>query len=189
MAAVLALRNTEARDFFMVVLLTGLRKSEALDLKWEHYDDQAHTITIPDPKNRQPLTLPVSDYVAGILDARKKKAKGEYVFESERGRMHNLRFAMAEVETESKVTFCIHDLRRTFATTGESLDISGYTLKALLNHSLGGDVTAGYIVTDLKRLRAATQKVTNFMLSVGGVRPTPVKDLEAARKQKGKKAA
>ena len=38
----------------------------------------------------------------------------------------------------SGVSFCLHDLRRTFATIAESLDLSGYALKRLLNHeSLG----------------------------------------------------
>jgi len=39
------------------------------------------------------------------------------------------------------IKFCCHDLRRTFITITENLDIPHYTLKALLNHSKGNDVT------------------------------------------------
>jgi len=36
----------------------------------------------------------------------------------------------------SNVVFTLHDLRRTFATVAEGLDIAGYTLKRLLNHTI-----------------------------------------------------
>lgn len=41
------------------------------------------------------------------------------------------------------VQFCFHDLRRTFITIAESLGVPHYSLKALLNHSMGNDVTFG----------------------------------------------
>lgn len=47
----------------------------------------------------------------------------------------------------------IHDLRRTFITIAESLDISAYALKRLLNHKMNNDVTAGHIIIDAERLR------------------------------------
>ena len=37
------------------------------------------------------------------------------------------------------VKFTLHDLRRTFITVAESLDIPHYALKRLLNHRGGGD--------------------------------------------------
>ena len=39
----------------------------------------------------------------------------------------------------------LHDLRRTFITAAESLDISAYAVKRLVNHKMSWDVTAGYI--------------------------------------------
>jgi hypothetical protein len=39
---------------------------------------------------------------------------------------------MARVTKASAVEFMVHDLRRTFITTAESLDISAYALKRLL---------------------------------------------------------
>ncbi len=48
----------------------------------------------------------------------------------------------------------LHDLRRTFITIAKALDIPAYTLKKLVNHSTGNDVTGGYIVSDMECLRA-----------------------------------
>ncbi|WP_240761725.1 hypothetical protein [Nitrosococcus wardiae] len=105
-----------------------------------------------------------------MLSRRRTETIGSYVFETPRGRLSNLRYAIAEVESKSGVSFCIHDLRRTFATVADALDIPGYAVKALLNHKNGNDVTAGYIVVDVERLRGPMQKITDFMLKAGGVR-------------------
>jgi hypothetical protein len=65
--------------------------------------------------------------------------------------------------------FSVHDLRRTFITVAESLDIPAYALKRLLNHRAAGDVTAGYIVIDVERLRRPMQHITDFLLTSGRV--------------------
>lgn len=61
--------------------------------------------------------------------------------------------------------FSPHDLRRTFITLAESLDISPYAWKLLVNHKIpANDVSGGYVVPDLERLRRASQKVCDFIL-------------------------
>lgn len=56
-----------------------------------------------------------------------------------------------------KTTFIVHDLRRTFATTVENLDLPAYALKRLLNHKMTHDVTAGYIMRDVERFTGHCQ--------------------------------
>ncbi len=65
----------------------------------------------------------------------------------------------------------MHDLRRTFITIAESLDIPAYALKKLLNHKMTNDVTAGYIVADVERLRIPMQKITDYLKKVVGIMP------------------
>jgi len=74
---------------------------------------------------------------------------------------------MKRVVEASGVTFTLHDLRRTFVTVAEGLDIPAYALKRLLNHKMRNDVTAGYIVTDVERLRGPMQQVTDYILARG----------------------
>jgi integrase len=60
----------------------------------------------------------------------------------------------------SAVPFTLHDLRRTFITIAESIDISAYALKRLVNHKMtNDDVTAGYIISDGERLRKPMQQI------------------------------
>lgn len=70
---------------------------------------------------------------------------------------------MKKVIELSGVQFTPHDLRRTFITIAESLDISAYALKRLANHKMTSDVTAGYIIGDAERLRIPMQQVTDYL--------------------------
>jgi len=161
----------EYRDYFQFVLLTGLRRSEAQGLTWDAVDMKAQTVTIRDTKNREPHTLPLTDYLQTLIERRKERAKGPFVFATpDRERVDNWRYALDAITKQSGVTFCIHDLRRTFATVAESLDLPAYAIKKLLNHKMGADVTAGYIVITVERLRAPMQKITDFILKAAGIK-------------------
>lgn len=168
--AVLALDNPEARDYFILVLLTGLRRNEALGVLWADVSFRGKTLTVRDTKNGMAHTLPLSDYLLEMLERRKSAALGDFVFEGPLGRLSNLRYAMDRIQKESSVTFCVHDLRRTFATVADSLDVPAYAVKGLLNHKGGNDVTAGYVRVTTERLRVPMQKITNYFLTAGGIR-------------------
>ena len=163
----------EYRDYFQFVLLTGLRRGEAQGLTWENIDRAAGTITIRDTKNREPHVLPLTDYLTTIIKRREQRAKGPYVFATpDEERIDNWRYALEAVTKNSGVSFCIHDLRRTFATVAESLDLPAYAIKRLLNHKMGGDVTAGYIVITPERLRGPMQKITDYILKAAKIKAT-----------------
>lgn len=162
------------RDYLLLLILTGLRREEAASLKWENVDLVERTLTVEDTKNHEDHTLPLSDYLMALLKRRQKVAFNGYVFGSDgsRGYINEPRWVMAHVIEESGVSFTLHDLRRTFITVAESLDIPAYALKRLLNHKMAQDVTAGYIVADVERLRVPMQRITDYMLEVAGVTPS-----------------
>ena len=119
-------------------------------------------------RDRRDHTLPLPDYLAGLLG--RAPRYGAYVFEGPTGRLKKPSpFALEEVARRSGVPFCIHDLRRTFATIADSLDIPGYAVKALLNHKGGSDVTQGYVVASIERLREPMQKIEAYVLRCAGV--------------------
>lgn len=170
-------RNKElVKDYLLLLIFTGLRREEGLALQWRYVDFKAKTLTIPDPKNRQAHTLPLSDFLYDLLKSRKAKNKqtakdkdedeSPFVFPGTgaKGYMDDPQKLMKKVIEISEVQFTPHDLRRTFITIAESLDISTYALKRLLNHKMANDVTAGYIIGDAERLREPMQRITDFML-------------------------
>ena len=162
--ATLQLNNQATRDYLHLTLLTGLRRTEAATLTWEQIDFQDKTLTITETKNNRIHRLPLSDVLEEILLRRFEERTSPYVFpsNSERGHLSEPRTAVARVSKLSGVPFTMHDLRRTFITAAERLDIPAYALKRLINHKDPNDVTEGYIIFDVERLRDPMQKITDF---------------------------
>jgi len=161
-------------DYLLLLLFTGLRRTEAATLKWDNVDFLDRTLTIPDPKNREPFTLPLSDFVCELLTTRKAHAMNGYVFPGTGayGYLIEPKRQIQHVIKASGVSFTLHDLRRTYITVAESLDISPYTIKRLVNHKMNGDVTAGYVVPGVERLRRSVQQISNYLLSTMGDGPS-----------------
>lgn len=158
------LPNKDFRDYFQFQLLTGLRKSEGLRLRWEDVDLKGKIFTVRETKNGDPLTLPLSDYLVALLKAREQVS--EYVFNGcgSTGHIVEPKKGVKLVCDTSGVEFTMHDLRRTFLTIAESLDIPAYALKRLVNHRIS-DVTAGYIQITVERLRKPMQKITDYVMN------------------------
>jgi len=159
-------QNEVLRDYLLLILLAGLRRQEAATLKWPDVDLAAKTFTLVKTKNNETHTLPLSDFLYNLLLNRKKNQTNDYVFPGNGAAGHIIepRKLMAQVTKASGVHFTVHDLRRTFITIVESLDIPAYALKRLMNHKMSNDVTAGYIIVDVERLRKPMQLITDYIL-------------------------
>lgn len=170
--AVLAIDNDTIRDYLLFVILTGCRKAEAGKLQWADIDLTDCSYVLRDPKNHRPMQLPLSDYLADMLTKRKANSNSAYVFPGDgaSGYLVEPKRQIAKVIAQTGMTFTMHDLRRTFVTLAESLDISAYSVKALVNHKQGDDVTSGYIQLNVERLRQPMQTITDFMLKSSGLK-------------------
>ena len=164
--------DTVEREFLLFILMTGVRKNEAMTLTWEAVDLRTGTFTLTDTKNREDVELPVPFYLLPML--KKRKGKGR-IFPVDRDAKSCLR----KVRQGAGVHFTLHDLRRTYATTAEDLDISGLTVKRLLNHKADGNVTSGYQIPNLKRLRSVSDRIVREMLKRSGRLNADVVELRA----------
>ena len=162
-----SLNGDLVKDYLKVLLFTGLRRQEAMKLRWDQVNLKAKTLTVIDTKNRNPLTLPFGTFILKLLKDRKSKATDSpFVFpgSGKTGHLVESKYQTAQVTKESGIKFCLHDLRRVFINTAESLDISSYAVKQLVNHSTNGDVTAGYLVSDPERLRKPMERIETHLL-------------------------
>lgn len=177
-------KDEQRRQLMLLMLLTGLRWSEAKNLKREHLDGEARTLLIASPKGHRPgvkrrdyaYTLPVTPPMMDcILRARAAWAAGtkrsgprepsEYLFPS----VANGGMPFVESRMKAGVKRG-HDLRRSFATACE---VSGY-LQAefgplLLNHHTGS-TTSLYVnrAVLLERRRPMLEAVdARIMESIG----------------------
>jgi integrase len=152
------------RDLFLFILFTGLRRREASTLMWGNIDFKDHSLTIEDTKNHETHSLPLTPFLLEILERR--NSESPYIFQGTTPDkpLNDPKKQLDKVRKISGVYFNLHDLRRTFITIAESLDINTYALKRLLNHKDQRDVTGGYIITDMERLREPMNKITNYIL-------------------------
>ncbi len=193
---VIAIPNPVRRDYLLFVLFTGLRKTSAAEVRWEDVDFKSKVLRVPKPKGgeERAFDLPLSDYLIDLLRRRQRENPElvaiqvvpedalEWVFPafSESGHIEEPR------EKIKGVPFAIHDLRRTFITVAESLDVSPYTIKALISHSQPkNDVTGGYMNLEIERLRGPMQRITDILLRMAeGAGPANVVPLDRmAREQ------
>jgi len=113
--AVKALSDPFDRGFFLLLIETGCRKSEALTAKWEDFDLNGGTWTIPSPKAGRPQTLPLVDSTVALL--RKIPRKGEWLFPGRKRGTHrtHVRGPWAQIcEAAGLKDVTIHDIRRTY---------------------------------------------------------------------------
>lgn len=161
-------------DYLVFTLLTGARREEAASLQWSEVDFSERSIKFMKTKNGDDRTIPLTNHLEQMLKRRQAESAGSpFVFAStlsKGGYIAEPKYALAAIQEGHKVNVSMHDLRRTYATTLESLDVSIYALKTLLGHKMGADVTgAHYTIIDIERLRPAAQKVEDTILRLAGV--------------------
>jgi len=165
-----AQRGTSRREVLMC-LLTGARRSNVEAMTWEQIDFSLDSWRIPETKNGESLTLPLSPDAVNILKTRKAAAKegDKWVFPGpgSTGHLVEPKAAWKRILQRAQLSdLRIHDLRRTFgswqAATGASLLVIG---KSLGHKSLSA--TQIYSRLDLNPVRTSVNRATQAMLAAG----------------------
>jgi integrase len=185
-AAVNELPNPIHRHYLLLLLFTGLRRTEAASLRWESIDFHSRVIRLPASvtKAKRPLDLPMSDVVHDVLVAHRAIGQDKFVFPSASacGYFVEPQYPLDQVAMKTGIRLSAHDLRRNYVTVAESSEISFAAVKGLVNHSLGSGMTERYIGMDIERLRVAAQCVADKLKALCGM--TPVTAANVAKLQK-----
>lgn len=120
-----------------LLLFTGARLSEILELKWEYIRNDKNLILLPDSKTGQ-KTIFMNESTKRVLDSIEKIKNNPYVIcgEKENSHLVNLEKPWRVIRKEANLNDVrLHDLRHTFASlcinSGASLPMVG----ALLGHT------------------------------------------------------
>ena len=154
-------------DYLIFILLTGLRQSEASSLVWTDVDFNNKLFTVRNTKNHTDHTLPLTDVLIKLLSQRVETSESVFVFpgKSNLKALVNPYKQIKLVREESSIYFTMHDLRRTFATIADSLDIQHHIIKRLMNH-VNNDVTIKhYVQPSIERLREPMNKISSYVMS------------------------
>ncbi len=172
-AGVVQLPNITASAYLRALLLTGARREELAALRWEDVEFRWRRLTIAD-KVGDTRTLPLSDYLAWLLNSLPRK--GPYVFASasKSGRLvdarasHDKALQFAGIE---HLTF--HGLRRTFALRGESAGAPAGAIAQIMGHRPSA-TAVGYKPRTVDDLRPFMALIERHILDLAGVQFEPV---------------
>jgi len=134
--------DRQAGDFQLLLLFTGMRRSEARFLKWEDVNLNRGFLTIRDPKGSVDQDIPLSAPALEIIKKQKKLKKNLFVFPGERGegprgirQINDSARAIRDAAGLTKDFRPCHGLRHTFAShLASSGEVDLYTIQRLLTH-------------------------------------------------------
>lgn len=129
--------NEMFRNYVLLSLFIGQRRSNMLSMRWSNIDLNLGVVLFPDSKNGEPQRIPLITQAIEILSDMRRYAKDDWVFSSNAGSksghvedFHRPWYAL--LKRAGIEDMRIHDLRRTFgsyqAITGASLHIIGKAL-------------------------------------------------------------
>lgn len=157
-------------DYAEFLLRSGLRRTEGATIQWRDVNLKNRTVTVRATKNHGDHTLPLSDQMLAILTRRNEGRAGGFVFyePGPQGAIPDPRKNLLKLQEAVGFALGFHDLRRTFAVVADRLDLSAFALQRLLNHQTQ-NVTAGYVVSGVDRLRDPIQRISNEIDRLAGL--------------------
>jgi integrase len=154
------------RAYFPLLLLTGLRKSELLNLTWDRVDFDKRTLTVVKRKNKKPLEQPLLDGAVQLLAGLPSREAGGYVFPGKRPGQPviNAYDAWQRIRARAGLPeLRIHSLRHSFASFLLNAGATLFTVSAALGHrSLSS--TQRYAHMEHQTVRAAMELGANAMM-------------------------
>lgn len=157
--------NEAARDFFMLSLLTGARKSNTLAMRWADINFTTETWRIEETKNSDPQTIHLPKPAMEILTERKWKSESPWVFEGRgaKGHLADPKKAWGRILKDAGIdNLRIHDLRRTLGSYQAATGANGYIIGKSLGHR-SQQSTAIYARLNLDPVRESVNKATEAM--------------------------
>lgn len=136
--AVLTSDNPMLKYIVPMLLLTGARKREVLDARWEDFDIDNRLWRIPFTKSGRPRTVPMSDGVISLLDTVPRIAGSRNVFPNpDTGKPFiSIHYAWDTVRKRAGMQDVrMHDLRHSFASFLINSGRSLYEVQHLLGHT------------------------------------------------------
>jgi integrase len=162
-----------------MLILTGARKREALDAKWEDFDFERRLWRIPTTKLGKPRHVPLSDGVLSLLTSMPRSLKSPYVFANPKTGKAYVSFFASWDTARTKAGLSdvrVHDLRHSFASLLINSGRSLYEVQKLLGHTQI-KTTQRYAHLAPETLLDASNAATQAVGSVMGVLPNRVVDV------------
>ena len=131
-------QNQVAAKAIKLLLLTGGRRSEITQAKWEHVDWQRRTLLVPVSKSGKPRTITLNGAAIELLQSVPRLQSSDYIFPSPYSGhpFASLFYSWDRIRRRAGlVDVRLHDLRHSFASFLVNQGVSLYVVQGLLGHS------------------------------------------------------
>lgn len=174
-AAVRGLDNPVIAAYLQTLLLIGSRPGELLDLKWSDIDWKWSALTIRDKDASKggrdgTRTIPLTPYVQRLLSDLPRR--NQWVFSSPssaNGRLSEANHALDRACAVAGVAVTPHDLRRSFVSLSEWLELPSGVIAQIGGHKPSATQERHYKVRPLDLLRMHHERFEAWMLEQAGV--------------------
>jgi integrase len=145
----LAIRNPVRREFWVMTLLSGLRRSDVQTMQWDHVNLKDGYIFLPGPKGgpERAFRIPISAAMRRCLERAKQAGKlvaepqaKTWVFPSESSDSGHVEEPKGDVEGRSP-----HALRHTFRGMCAGAKVAKLHSRLLMNHKISNDIHDEYM--------------------------------------------
>lgn len=144
----LKVHNENQYRLIKFLVLTGFRKSEALNLAWKDIDFERNLIYLNNTKAKRTDLFPIYDNLNKFLQTFPDKHTGKLFNYSKDG----LDFFNRALKRLNLPAYSIHDLRRKFGTTLAEKGLTPYELQKLMRHQNIRTTMQYYINIDLQNI-------------------------------------
>jgi len=155
-------RNKMLKHIIPMLILTGARKREVLDAKWEDFDLDRGTWRIPNTKSGKARVDPLSDTARNLIEKLSANQCCDYVFANPNTRKPYASFYYSWHTARKDAGLAdlrVHDLRHSFASFLVNAGRSLYEVQTLLGHSQI-TTTQRYAHLSTDSLRRASNEVS-----------------------------
>jgi len=138
LAALKADENQVAARAIHLLLLTGARRNEITQARWEYVDWEKKTLLVPRSKTGRRRLVSLNSQALGVLHAIERAPGNPYIFPSPiTGRpCASLFFPWSRIRAAAGLNDVrLHDLRHTFASFLVNNGVSLYVVQGLLGHT------------------------------------------------------
>ncbi|GJL73637.1 MAG: prophage integrase IntF [Nitrosomonas sp.] len=180
--AVRQLSNPVISTYLQALILTGARREEMANLRWDDVDFQWNSLTMRDKVDGQRI-IPLTPYVASLLSNLPRR--NQWVFSSPTaasGRLAEPRIAHNQALTIAGLPpLTLHGLRRTFASLCEWIEMPAGIAAQIQGHKPQGVREQNYIRRPLDLLRKWHINIEAWVLEQAGIEFIPQKGLHVIK--------
>jgi integrase len=130
--------NKTAARAIKLLILTGARRNEITQARWEYVDWERKTLLVPCSKSGRPRLIQLNSAALDLLRSLPREPENAFIFPSPvTGRPSaSLHFPWTRIRKRAGLTdFRLHDLRHSFASFLVNKGVSIYVVQGLLGHA------------------------------------------------------